>query len=167
MKYRTSVSSSRRKSRKAHFTAPSHKRRIIMSAPLSSELRGKYNVKHMPIRKDDTVTIVRGSFKDQEGKVTCVYRKKFVIHVERVTRERANGATVQVGIQASNCVITKLKLDKSRKIITVVTKHLLYYPVLFALKMCMKKYCLKFMSWDTTTNCIVDHLMVLLKHRHL
>ena len=115
MKYRTSVSSSRRKSRKAHFTAPSHKRRIIMSAPLSSELRGKYNVKHMPIRKDDTVTIVRGSFKDQEGKVTCVYRKKFVIHVERVTRERANGATVQVGIQASNCVITKLKLDKSRK----------------------------------------------------
>ena len=117
MKYRTSVSSSRRKSRKAHFTAPSHKRRIIMSAPLSSELRGKYNVKHMPIRKGDTVTIVRGHFKDQEGKVICVYRKKYVIHVERVTCERANGATVQVGIQASNVVINKLKLDKSRKAI--------------------------------------------------
>ena len=66
MKFRTSVSSSRRKSRKAHFTAPSHKRRIIMSAPLSKELRSKYNVKHMPVRKGDTVTIVRGHFKDQE-----------------------------------------------------------------------------------------------------
>ena len=71
----------------------------------------------MPIRKDDHVTIVRGGFKDQEGKVICVYRKKFCIHIERVTRERANGATVQVGIHPSNCVITKLKIDKSRKAI--------------------------------------------------
>lgn len=38
------VSSSRRKSRKAHFTAPSHIRRKIMSSPLSKELREKYNV---------------------------------------------------------------------------------------------------------------------------
>jgi len=117
MKFRTSVSSSRRKSRRDHFKAPSHKRRVIMSAPLSKELRSKYNVKHMPIRKDDHVQIVRGGFKDQEGKVICVYRKKFCIHIERVTRERANGATVQVGIHPSNCVITKLKIDKSRKAI--------------------------------------------------
>jgi large subunit ribosomal protein L26e len=49
--------------------------------------------------------------------LACVYRKQYVIHVERVTCERANGATVQVGIQASNVVINKLKLDKSRKAI--------------------------------------------------
>lgn len=35
---------SRRKSRKAHFSAPSSVRRTIMSAPLSKELREKYNV---------------------------------------------------------------------------------------------------------------------------
>lgn len=39
------VSSSRRKSRKAHFTAPSHLRRKILSAPLSKELREKYHVR--------------------------------------------------------------------------------------------------------------------------
>jgi len=39
------VSSSRRKSRKAHFSAPSSIRRNIMSAPLSKELREKYNVR--------------------------------------------------------------------------------------------------------------------------
>ena len=38
------ISSSRRKSRKAHFSAPSSVRRVIMSAPLSKELREKYNV---------------------------------------------------------------------------------------------------------------------------
>jgi len=36
---------SRRKSRKSHFGAPSSVRREIMSAPLSKELREKYNVR--------------------------------------------------------------------------------------------------------------------------
>ena len=44
-----------------------------------------------------------------------VYRRKFCIHVERVTRDKANGGTVNVGIHPSNVVITKLKLDKDRK----------------------------------------------------
>ena len=35
--------------------------------------------------------------------------------VERITREKANGATVPVGIHPSKLVITKLKLDKDRK----------------------------------------------------
>merc|ERR1712166_40774 len=69
MKYSTSVSSSRRKSRKAHFTAPSHMRRIIMSSALSSELRNKYHVRSMPVRKDDEVSVVRGTYKGREGKV--------------------------------------------------------------------------------------------------
>ncbi|KAG9607994.1 hypothetical protein KCU86_g25184, partial [Aureobasidium melanogenum] len=72
------LSSSRRKSRKAHFSAPSSVRRTIMSAPLSKELREKYNVRSIPIRKDDEVTIVRGSNKGREGKVTSVYRLKWV-----------------------------------------------------------------------------------------
>ena len=42
MKYSATVSSSRRKSRKAHFSAPSNVRRKIMSSPLSSELKNKH-----------------------------------------------------------------------------------------------------------------------------
>ncbi|CAD5182766.1 unnamed protein product [Musa acuminata subsp. malaccensis] len=45
MKYNPRVSSSRRKCRKAHFTAPSSVRRVLMSAPLSADLRNKYNVR--------------------------------------------------------------------------------------------------------------------------
>lgn len=69
----------------------------------------------MPIRKDDEVVIARGMYKTREGKVTAVYRKKFVVHVERITREKANGASVPVGIPASSLTITKLKMDKDRK----------------------------------------------------
>ncbi|GJD10988.1 60S ribosomal protein L26 [Galdieria sulphuraria] len=115
MKYSKVVSSSRRKQRKAYFQAPSSVRRILMSAPLSKELRTKYNVRSLPIRKEDEVIIVRGAYKGREGKVTTCYRKKYRIHVERVTREKANGMTVPVGIHPSNVVISKLKLDKDRK----------------------------------------------------
>ncbi|KAF4322779.1 hypothetical protein BBO99_00001394 [Phytophthora kernoviae] len=115
MKFNSTVSSSRRKSRKAHFGAHSTQRRVLMSAPLSKDLQNKYNVRSLPIRKEDEVMIVRGSQKSREGRVTAVYRKKFVIHVERVVREKANGASVPIGVDASKVVITKLKLDKDRK----------------------------------------------------
>jgi len=87
-----------------------------MSSPLSKELRQKYNVRSMPIRKDDEVQITRGHYKSQQvGKVIQVYRKKWVIHIERIQREKANGATVSVGIHPSKVEIVKLKLDKDRK----------------------------------------------------
>ena len=37
----------------------------------------------MPVRKDDEVSVVRGTYKGREGKVIQCYRKKWVIHVER------------------------------------------------------------------------------------
>lgn len=69
----------------------------------------------MPIVRDDEVKVLRGKFRGQEGRVTDVYRRKYVIHVERCTRDKANGQSVPIGIDASNVMITKLKLDKSRK----------------------------------------------------
>lgn len=50
-------------------------------------------VRAVPLRKDDEVTIVRGKYVGREGKVTSVYRKKFVITVERIQKEKANGAS--------------------------------------------------------------------------
>ena len=87
-----------------------------MSSPLSKVLRQKYNVRSMPIRKDDEVLVVRGHYKGQQvGKVVQAYRKKFEIYIERIQREKANGASVHVGIDASKVVIVKLKIDKDRK----------------------------------------------------
>ncbi len=73
-----------------------------MSAPLSKELRKKYNVRSIPIRKDDEVMVTRGHYKGQQtGKVLQCYRRKFVCHIERIQREKANGAIVHVGIHPS------------------------------------------------------------------
>lgn len=56
--YLPGLASSRRKSRKAHFSAPSSVRRVIMSAPLSKELREKYNVRFTR-RSDFRLDLVR------------------------------------------------------------------------------------------------------------
>ncbi|RMY25075.1 hypothetical protein D0866_11218 [Hortaea werneckii] len=128
-KINTQLHSSRRKSRKEHFQAPSSVRRVIMSAPLSkgisfhqyAKLRKTYandaqnSVRAIPIRKDDEVVIKRGTNKGREGKVTSVYRLKYVIHVERVSREKTNGQSVPIGIAPSKVEITKLNLDKDRE----------------------------------------------------
>merc|ERR1712158_206820 len=106
-KQNSAVSSQSRRTRKAHFNAPSHLRRKVMSAALSKELRAKYNVRSMPLVKDDEVKIVRGKFKgEQTGKI---------IQVERIQREKAGGQSVHIGISPSNVVITKMKLAKDRK----------------------------------------------------
>merc|ERR1711862_532708 len=112
---KATVSSSSRKARKNYFTAPSHIRQKLMSAPLAKELRTKHNVRAMPIRRDDEVTVVRGHYKGRDGKVVQFYRKKWVIHIELVTRDKVNGQTVPVGIHPSKVMITKLKLDKDRR----------------------------------------------------
>lgn len=49
--------------------------------------------------------MVRGHYKGQQvGKIIQVYRKKFVIYIERIQREKASGATVYVGIDPSKVI---------------------------------------------------------------
>ena len=116
MKLNKSVTSSRRKQRKRHFTAPSHIRRQLMSAPLSKELRAKYGVRSMPLRKDDEVQVVRGHYKGQQvGKVVQCYRSKFAVYIERIQREKANGASVFVGIHPSKVREKKSTINHSQR----------------------------------------------------
>merc|ERR1712083_150161 len=115
MKTHQSVSSQRRKSRKAYFTAPSSIRRKLMSSHLSKELRKKYDVRSIPVRHGDTVKIMCGPNKNREGKVTEVYRRKWCIHVEKIVKEKTNGQQANLPVHPSNVVITTLRLDKDRK----------------------------------------------------
>jgi large subunit ribosomal protein L26e len=48
-------------------------------------------VRSAPVRKDDEVKIVRGAWKGREGKVTQVYRRRWVIYIDKVNRDKVNG----------------------------------------------------------------------------
>lgn len=41
--------------------------------------RLNHQVRSMPVRKDDEVMVVRGTYKNREGKITQCYRKKCVL----------------------------------------------------------------------------------------
>jgi len=104
------------KQRKYFFNAPLHKRVKIMSVHLSKELREKYKVRAVPIRKGDKVRVVRGDAKGMEGKVIRVDRKRYFVYIEGITREKQSGETVHIPIHYSNLIITELDLsDKWRK----------------------------------------------------
>jgi large subunit ribosomal protein L24 len=103
------------KNRKRMFTAPNHLRGRFISAPLSPSLKGQYGAKSMPIRRDDTVTITKGSRKLMEGKVLRVDRGRRWIYVEGVTRTRMDGSTVQIPIRPENVMITRLNLDDAER----------------------------------------------------
>jgi large subunit ribosomal protein L26e len=109
------VSSSRRKARKAVFSAGSEQRRVLMSARLDKELVEQHGIRSIPVRKGDEVKIVRGKQATRDGKVVGVFRRRFVIYVDRVTRTKANQQEAPIPIAPSNVVITKLEMNPSRE----------------------------------------------------
>ncbi|BFH73477.1 50S ribosomal protein L24 [Sulfurisphaera javensis] len=100
------------------YNLPNHQRHKLLTAKLSDELQQQYGIKRLPIRKGDTVKVMRGD-KDIfnfEGKVIQVDRKKGRIAIEGLTRKKADGTPVYRWIHASKVMITKLDLsDPKRK----------------------------------------------------
>lgn len=99
------------KQRKMLHNAPSHVRHKLMAAPLSSELSASRGAKSLPVRKGDTVRILRGDHKGFEGKISRVDRKKYRIYLEGLTREKVDGTTIFVPVHPSKVIIKNLNLD--------------------------------------------------------
>jgi len=101
------------KQRKARADAPLHKRKRMVSAHLSSALLSEYNVRSLPVRKGDTVKIVRGAkdFKTGEAKVASVDLKECKIIVENITIPKADGTQKPKPVDPSDVILTKLDLS--------------------------------------------------------
>jgi large subunit ribosomal protein L24 len=107
-----------RKQRKLLYNAPAHLRHKLMAAPLSQELISSKGAKTLPVRKGDTVRIMRGDHKGFEGKISRVDLKSYRIYVEGLTREKVDGTAVFVSVHPSKVMIKNLSLDdKWRKAI--------------------------------------------------
>lgn len=103
------------KQRKAYFNAPLHKRQKFVTAPLAKPLQKELGIKRLPVRRGDTVLIVRGDFKGHEGKVVKVDLKRLRIYVEGAVIKKPTGETVYYPIHPSKVVITKLDLSDPRR----------------------------------------------------
>jgi large subunit ribosomal protein L24 len=99
------------KQRMMIYEAPAHRVGRLLSAPLSDELRKSQGRRSYPVRKGDTVKILRGDFAGIEGKITDLDRRRQRLFVEGVQRETTSGTSANVSVNSSKVVITKLNLD--------------------------------------------------------
>jgi len=107
-----------RKQRKLLHNAPAHLRHKLMAAPLSPQLAASKSVKTLPVRKGDTVHIMRGDNKGFEGKISRVDLKNYRIYLEGLTREKVDGTAIFLPVHPSKVMIKNLNLnDKWRKAI--------------------------------------------------
>lgn len=97
--------------RKRLFQAPLNVRYRQFGAPLSPELKRSRGINSLPVRRGDTVRVMRGDRKGIEGKVNKVDRKNYRISVEGVTREKVDGTAIPVLIHPSKVMIVDLNLD--------------------------------------------------------
>lgn len=104
-----------RKQRKFRYQAPLHLRHKMMSVNLSPELREEYERRSLPVRKGDTVKVLRGDFKDHEGKVETVDLKNYRIMIEGVNVQKPDGNQVYHPVHPSNLMIMEMELDDDER----------------------------------------------------
>ena len=100
-----------RKQRERLFNAPAHMRHKLMSAHLAPDLVKSHGVKSLPVRKGDTVRVMRGDHEGFEGKISTVDLANYRIFLEGLTREKVDGTVIFVSVHPSKVMIKNLNLD--------------------------------------------------------
>ena len=100
-----------RTQRKRAANAPLHTKRIQASSHLAAEIHDKAKgrmPRALPVRKGDTVRVMRGGFRGREGKVVSVNRMKGTVVIEGITIEKVDEKKVARPLHASNLLIIRL-----------------------------------------------------------
>ena len=100
-----------RTQRKRAANAPLHTKRIMPSSHLAPEIHDKSKAhlpRALPVRKGDTVRIMRGGFRGKEGKVVSVDRVHGTVVIEGITIEKVDEKKVARPLHASNLLIVRM-----------------------------------------------------------
>ena len=100
-----------RKQRKYRHNAPLHIRQKLVSAHLSKELRKKYSRRSINIRKGDNVKVMRGQFRNKQGKVEEVDLKKILVYISGIEVSKKDGTKARKPVHPSNLLVTELNID--------------------------------------------------------
>jgi large subunit ribosomal protein L24 len=99
-----------RRQRKAVYGASTFERRILMTVPLSRELRRRFHRRSVPLRKGDTVRVMSGSFVGREERVAKIDRRGYSVTLDNVTLKTGEAKLKPLAIKTSHLVLTRLNL---------------------------------------------------------
>jgi large subunit ribosomal protein L24 len=111
-----------RKQVKYRANAPLHIKHKFMSANLDKDLRKKYGKRSFPLRKGDSVKILRGEFKKKTGKVSLVDLKKLRIAIENLQKTKKDGSKINVWFDPSKLQIKELNLEDKKRLESINNK---------------------------------------------
>ncbi|HTT74325.1 MAG TPA: 50S ribosomal protein L24 [Thermoplasmata archaeon] len=100
-----------RRQRKALYTADTFHRRRRMTVPLSRELKSRFHVRALPVRKGDTVRVLSGSYAGREERVARVVRRDYAVVLDNVTLKTGEDKLKPLPLRLSHLVITRLNLS--------------------------------------------------------
>ncbi len=104
-----------RKQRRQVQQSPMHEHRNLLNCRLDEFLQEEYGLRSLLVKKGDLVKIMRGQFRDTEGKVVRVDHKNMRVHLDSATVTKSDGKEVNTPIHPSNLMLVKLELDDERK----------------------------------------------------
>ncbi len=108
-------SRSPRKQRRRIRNAALHEKKALLKCRLDEFLQEEYGLRSLVVKKGDTVRIMRGQFRDTEGKVSGVSYKKARVFLDNATITKADGKEASVPVHPSNLMLVKLELNDERK----------------------------------------------------
>lgn len=103
------------KQRRQIYKSPLHSHKNMLKCRLDEFLREEYAMRSMVPKKGDLVRIMRGQFRDTEGKILSVDYGKIRLMVDSATTTKSDGKEVHIPIHPSNVLIVKLEMDDDRK----------------------------------------------------
>ncbi len=104
-----------KKQRKYRAKAPMHIKRKFLSTTLSKELRAKYKIRNIIVRKGDTIKVMKGKFNGKTGKVSEVKTNLMKIYVEGIQKKKQDGSMVNIPFRAPNLQIMDLNTDDKKR----------------------------------------------------
>ncbi|MHA1577193.1 MAG: 50S ribosomal protein L24 [Candidatus Thorarchaeota archaeon] len=103
------------KQRRKIYKSPLHSHKNMLKCRLDEFLREEFAMRSIVPKKGDLVRIMRGQFRDTEGKILGVDYGTIRLIVDSATTTKADGKEVQLPIHPSNVLIVKLEMDDERK----------------------------------------------------
>ncbi|MHA2069894.1 MAG: 50S ribosomal protein L24 [Candidatus Thorarchaeota archaeon] len=103
------------KQRKRIYKSPLHSHKKMLKCRLDEFLQEEYGLRSLVVKKGDLVRVMRGQFRDTEGKVVKVDYRAVRVYLESATTTKADGKEAQIPVHPSNVMLVKLELDDDRK----------------------------------------------------
>jgi large subunit ribosomal protein L24 len=108
-------SKSPRKQRQQIYLSHLHTHKRMLKCRLDEFLREEYAMRSMVPKKGDLVRIMRGQFRDTEGKISSVDYRSIRVYVESATLTKADGKETPIPMHPSNLMLVKLEMNDDRK----------------------------------------------------